>query len=257
MIISRVCLLVCTGDDRLFAHLERLLGELGVRNIRRFDDIVEARRAAALILDRALIYDSRKDSEGMADSRCQSLRIYSGLSCLYICEQGDVTLTEENPDCFETTPYPVPDGELSDCLLRLLYRASLELVGRMPRGASDEDDFVRSYAAGALARLRVRPGTKGCLFLTEAIREAVFEPSLLGTIGVIYKRVAERFSTSEKNVERLIRYAVMSAWERGGAELKACIFAGSIRPDGWQAPNASVIRVYSRLIRAMLELSEY
>ena len=60
---------------------------------------------------------------------------------------------------------------------------------------------------------------KGYQFLREAVKLAVEEPEIIGSITKkLYPTIAERFETSSSKVERGMRHAIEVAWNRGKIE---------------------------------------
>lgn len=69
-------------------------------------------------------------------------------------------------------------------------------------------DFL--IAAGVPAHM------KGYQFLREAVKMAANDFEAVGHMTqTLYPGVAEKFKTSPKNVERSVRYAINTAWNRG------------------------------------------
>ena len=60
---------------------------------------------------------------------------------------------------------------------------------------------------------------KGYQFLREAVKLAVEEPEIIGSITKkLYPTIAEKFETSSSKVERGMRHAIEVAWNRGKIE---------------------------------------
>ena len=66
---------------------------------------------------------------------------------------------------------------------------------------------------------------KGYQFLREAVKLAVEEPEIIGSITKkLYPTIAERFETSSSKVERGMRHAIEVAWNRGRIETINSLF---------------------------------
>lgn len=85
---------------------------------------------------------------------------------------------------------------------------------------------------------------RGYRYLREAVWVGYHEPETLTSVTkLLYPKVAKLFSTTDKQVERAIRNAIETAWEKGNQEALQAFFKdiygdGSIRPT-----NTEVIEV--------------
>lgn len=85
---------------------------------------------------------------------------------------------------------------------------------------------------------------RGYRYLREAVWVAYHEPeSLTSVTKLLYPKVAKLFSTTDKQIERAIRNAIETAWEKGNQDALQEFFKdfygdGSVRPT-----NSEVIEV--------------
>lgn len=83
---------------------------------------------------------------------------------------------------------------------------------------------------------------KGYQFLREAVKLAVAEPEIIGSITKkLYPTIAERFETSSSKVERGMRHAIEVAWNRGKIENINNIFGLKIYNRNEKPTNGELI----------------
>ncbi len=83
---------------------------------------------------------------------------------------------------------------------------------------------------------------KGYQFLREAVKLAVQEPEIIGSITKkLYPTIAERFETSSSKVERGMRHAIEVAWNRGKIENINNIFGLKIYNRNEKPTNGELI----------------
>ena len=83
---------------------------------------------------------------------------------------------------------------------------------------------------------------KGYQFLREAVKLAVEEPEIIGSITKrLYPTIAERFDTSSSKVERGMRHAIEVAWNRGKIENINSLFGLKIYNSNEKPTNGELI----------------
>ena len=83
---------------------------------------------------------------------------------------------------------------------------------------------------------------QGYQFLREAVKLAVEEPEIIGSITKkLYPTIAERFETSSSKVERGMRHAIEVAWNRGKIENINNIFGLKIYNRNEKPTNGELI----------------
>lgn len=83
---------------------------------------------------------------------------------------------------------------------------------------------------------------KGYQFLREAVKLAIEEPEIIGSITKkLYPTIAERFSTSSSKVERGMRHAIEVAWNRGKIENINNLFGLKIYSSNEKPTNGELI----------------
>lgn len=83
---------------------------------------------------------------------------------------------------------------------------------------------------------------KGYQFLREAVKLAVEEPEIIGSITKkLYPTIAEKFETSSSKVERGMRHAIEVAWNRGKIENINTLFGLKIYGSNEKPTNGELI----------------
>ncbi|MDE6132726.1 MAG: hypothetical protein K2G04_05060 [Oscillospiraceae bacterium] len=94
---------------------------------------------------------------------------------------------------------------------------------------------------------------KGYHYLRKAIVISINDPEMLENITkILYPTVAEAFNTSPSRVERAIRHAIESAWNRGDVDVLNSIFNYNIRVYKGKPTNSEFIAVITDNLRLKL-----
>lgn len=68
--------------------------------------------------------------------------------------------------------------------------------------------------SNTLIKLGITPKNKGFSFIRDALKITIKDKSALASLSkIIYPEIAEKYSTTVSNVERLIRFTIKRAWE--------------------------------------------
>ncbi|MGQ9779200.1 MAG: sporulation transcription factor Spo0A [Bacillota bacterium] len=107
--------------------------------------------------------------------------------------------------------------------LATLVQRILETARAIEAGSSYPPLDLEEVEQGVtemLDRLRIPPGFKGYFYLREAIFLTALEPAFITEVTKrLYPRIAEKYATTVKRVERAIRFAIETAWVKGEIEL--------------------------------------
>lgn len=83
---------------------------------------------------------------------------------------------------------------------------------------------------------------KGYQFLREAVKLAIEEPEIIGSITKrLYPTIAEKFATSSSKVERGMRHAIEVAWNRGKIENINSVFGLRVYTSSDKPTNGELI----------------
>lgn len=85
---------------------------------------------------------------------------------------------------------------------------------------------------------------EGYRYLREAVWIAWKDSEMLRLVTKrLYPEVAKRFRTTDKQVERAIRYAIETAWIYGNADALAVIFGDLFTKNNGRPTNSEVIQI--------------
>lgn len=109
----------------------------------------------------------------------------------------------------------------------LLY--SLKAIKSKKEKYNYQKISVYDKVAEMLKKLGIAPDKNGFHYLRKAIYECYMEPSLLTSITKeIYPMLAESFSKKESCIERSIRSAIETGWDRGNYEYSNELFQSCV-----------------------------
>jgi two-component system, response regulator, stage 0 sporulation protein A len=96
----------------------------------------------------------------------------------------------------------------------------------------------------------IPPHMSGYQFIREAIIQTVNNSKLFNSITkVLYPKVAEHFGTTPQKVERAIRNAIESAWERGNPDSIDSLFGYTINYSKGKPTNSEFIAMMADKVR--------
>jgi len=120
----------------------------------------------------------------------------------------------------------------------LLKRRGYETVNSDTAHNSRIDNkIIRIFMA-----IGIPSNLKGYQYLREAVKMTIDEPDAITHITTrIYPELAKRFHTSPSNVERAMRHAIETAWERGKKENIDSLFGLKIYDRNEKPTNSEFI----------------
>jgi len=100
-----------------------------------------------------------------------------------------------------------------------------------------------------LHKLGVPANIKGYEYLRRAVLIAIEDPSTLsGITKVLYPQIASEYNTDASNVERAIRHAVKTSWERCDSRILSDLFQPIMDKKKCKPTNSEVIATLSQHI---------
>lgn len=101
-----------------------------------------------------------------------------------------------------------------------------------------------------LHNLGIPSSTKGYQYIRSAIMMVYYNPSLIGHITKkLYYDLSSIFNTSSQRIERAIRHAIETSWNRGDIELMDSIFGHSIDIEKSKPTNSEFIITIADMLR--------
>lgn len=105
-----------------------------------------------------------------------------------------------------------------------------------------------------LHELGVPAHIKGYQYLRYAIGLVVEDMSILNSITkTLYPEIAIKYETTPNRVERAIRHAIETAWERSDVEVITRLFRYTIRNDRGKPTNSEFIAMLADKLRLKLK----
>ena len=119
--------------------------------------------------------------------------------------------------------------------------------------SQDDRKSVAEQVDKCLLDLGVPERLIGYLYLREAIREVVKDPGLVFKITTdLYPRVAEAFGTTKSRLERAIRSAIETGWDRCDYETQVAYFGNTVSPNKGRPTNGEYIAKLASIVRSRL-----
>ena len=136
--------------------------------------------------------------------------------------------------------YIVKPFDLATLAQRIMETACAT-EGESPPFPSIDIEEVEREVAEMIERLCIPATFKGSFYLREAILLTVLHPALITEVTKrLYPRIAEKYGTTIKRVERSIRFAIETAWVKGEIEFLHELF-GPVDEGKGRPTNASFI----------------
>jgi two-component system, response regulator, stage 0 sporulation protein A len=103
----------------------------------------------------------------------------------------------------------------------------------------------------------IPPHMSGYQFIREAIMMTVNNSKVFSSITrVLYPSVAEKYSSTPQKVERAIRNAIESAWERGNPDTVDTLFGYTVSYSKGKPTNSEFIAMIADKVRMNMGLNE-
>ncbi len=131
----------------------------------------------------------------------------------------------------------------AEFLAGLTHYLNLKLVtGGNLDSNTDVNAHMLKEVSDLLHSFGVSYSIKGYQYIRYAILLAIEDPKILGSIfKVMYPTIAKQYNTTPSRVERGIRHAIESAWDKGYSEKINEVFGYSINSDKGKPTNAEFI----------------
>jgi two-component system response regulator (stage 0 sporulation protein A) len=142
--------------------------------------------------------------------------------------------------------------------LTLLARRILELINNFIAYNPKEERIEQKYTeeiGRILSSLNIPDHFKGYLYLRDAILMTVKEPKLInGITKKIYPIVGHIYHSNDQRVERAMRFAIETAWNKGNVTLLHELFGYCVDVKKGKPTNASFIAKVADHIRLQQSL---
>lgn len=150
----------------------------------------------------------------------------------------------EDPEICLKCPFNSdPDGS---CAKRLKQHCLTLLSESDPQEEAPQKPNLIRQVTDTLREIGVPAHLKGYQYLREAIVIAVNTPEVLDFITKeLYPQIAKKFGTTPSRVERGIRHAIETAWDRGDLKILQRYFGYTISNTKGKPTNSEFIALIS------------
>jgi len=144
---------------------------------------------------------------------------------------------------------PLEYDILKERILRL-YRKRKESTHKSPAFPRAEKQKLESAVTGTLHKLGVNANIKGYLYLRTAIMLYAEKTSEMSAVTkALYPAVAKIYGTTPSCVERAMRHAIKSAWERGDLDTLSLYFGNTVKNGRGKPTNSEFIAMIADRIK--------
>ncbi len=142
----------------------------------------------------------------------------------------------------------------AESLISLINRISASSAAALP---STENEFsrYRICVTDILHQMGIPAHIKGYHYLREAIILSLEDEEMLESITkLLYPTIAKRFDTTPSRVERAIRHAIETAWDRGDVDVLNEMFGYTISVGKGKPTNSEFIALITDNLRLRFKI---
>lgn len=131
----------------------------------------------------------------------------------------------------------------------------LESSNSDSRQQENKDARLEMIVTDIIHQIGIPAHIKGYHYLRKAIMLSIKEPEMLESITkLLYPTIAEAFNTSPSRVERAIRHAIETAWDRGDVDVLNNMFGYTISVGKGKPTNSEFIALVTDNLRLKFRL---
>lgn len=145
--------------------------------------------------------------------------------------------------------YSFGEDEFIVSIRKSTKTGEVEVVAQ-PKASSLDPDALETAVTNVIRETGIPASISGYYYLKEAITMAVKDQQVLNLITkVLYPSIAKKFNTTPSRVERAIRHAVETAWNRGNVDYLDKLFGHTVNSMKGKPTNSEFIALISDDIR--------
>lgn len=134
--------------------------------------------------------------------------------------------------------------------IKSIQRISPDELAELTTGSSDDEARLEMIVTDIIHQIGIPAHIKGYHYLRRAIILSINDPEMLESITkLLYPTVASEFSTTPSRVERAIRHAIETAWDRGDVEVLTNMFGYTINVNKGKPTNSEFIALITDNLR--------
>lgn len=123
--------------------------------------------------------------------------------------------------------------------------------------ASNYDENLMVTVTDIIHQIGIPAHIKGYHYLRKAIVLSVNDQKMLENVTkLLYPTVAEDFSTTSNRVERAIRHAIETAWNRGNTDVLTDMFGYTVNANKGKPTNSEFIALITDMLRLKMKFGD-
>ena len=139
-----------------------------------------------------------------------------------------------------------------EAVINLIKHATPEYI----YAAENDTAHIERVITDIIHQIGIPAHIKGYHYLREAILLAINDQDMLESVTkMLYPAVAKSFDTSPSRVERAIRHAIETAWDRGDVEVLNNMFGYTINGGKGKPTNSEFIALITDNLRLRFRIS--
>ncbi len=142
----------------------------------------------------------------------------------------------------------------ADSFIKMVKRVSMLSISEME--TTDDGTRLDMIVTDIIHQIGIPAHIKGYHYLREAIILSLNDDEMLESITkLLYPTVAKNFNTTASRVERAIRHAIETAWDRGDVDVLNGMFGYTISVGKGKPTNSEFIALITDNLRLRFKLS--
>lgn len=144
----------------------------------------------------------------------------------------------------------------AESFLGVVGRISSTSVDSLAAPSTDSGSQIEIVVTDVLHQMGIPAHIKGYHYLREAIILSLADEEMLESITkLLYPTIAERFDTTASRVERAIRHAIETAWDRGDIDVLNGMFGYTVSVGKGKPTNSEFIALITDNLRLRFRLT--
>lgn len=144
----------------------------------------------------------------------------------------------------------------AESFLGVVGRISSTPVDSLAVPSADSSSQIEIVVTDVLHQMGIPAHIKGYHYLREAIILSLADEEMLESITkLLYPTIAERFDTTASRVERAIRHAIETAWDRGDIDVLNGMFGYTVSVGKGKPTNSEFIALITDNLRLRFRLT--
>lgn len=114
---------------------------------------------------------------------------------------------------------------------------------------------ILMYLSGLMKSMGIPASILGYYFLQDSVMLALYDRAVLRSVTkVLYPSIAKTHETTPSRVERSMRHAIETAWQRGDINVLASVFGYTVNSSKGKPTNSEFISIMTEHVRLNLRI---